>query len=293
MLGGMGSWTWVIAGIVLVAALLVVLNRPKGPASTAARPGRTAPPPSAAAAEAGARLRERFASARRAAFDPVTTAEDPASPVSKFGGHPWLPKGDAWPACPGCAEPMAFFVQLDVASLPAQAGVKGEGLIQLFMCKGESSKDLCLETWQHGSKSAVVRLIDKGAPGGNRTPDGATQVWPARRITDWKPLEDFPHYDDLELAGFEITEKVDADWEAAENEDAAPMPNQGDKLGGWPYWVQSPEYGTCRECGKRMQLVLQIDSEDNVPYMFGDAGIGHVCQCPAHPHVLTWGWACY
>ena len=37
----------------------------------------------------------------------------------------------------------------------------------------------------------------------------------------------------------------------------------------------------------------QLDSEDNVPHMFGDAGIGHILQCPDHPEQLSWGWACY
>jgi hypothetical protein len=41
-----------------------------------------------------------------------------------------------------------------------------------------------------------------------------------------------------------------------------------------------------------MHLLFQIDSEDNLPYMFGDAGCGHITQCPKHPHRLAFGWAC-
>jgi hypothetical protein len=41
-----------------------------------------------------------------------------------------------------------------------------------------------------------------------------------------------------------------------------------------------------------MRLVFQVDSEDNVPHMFGDAGIGHLTQCPDHKDVLGFGWAC-
>jgi uncharacterized protein YwqG len=65
-----------------------------------------------------------------------------------------------------------------------------------------------------------------------------------------------------------------------------------DKLGGWPYWVQGPEYPTCPSCGERMRIVLQLDSEHNVPFMFGDAGVGHVTQCPTHHDVVAFGWAC-
>ena len=70
------------------------------------------------------------------------------------------------------------------------------------------------------------------------------------------------------------------------------IPEAGDKLGGWPHWVQSVEYPSCPTCGREMEIVLQVDSEDNIPHMFGDAGCGHITQCPDHPQVLAFGWAC-
>jgi hypothetical protein len=41
-----------------------------------------------------------------------------------------------------------------------------------------------------------------------------------------------------------------------------------------------------------MELLFQLDSEDHVPFMFGDAGCGHLTRCPEHPDVVTFGWAC-
>ena len=41
-----------------------------------------------------------------------------------------------------------------------------------------------------------------------------------------------------------------------------------------------------------MALVFQVDSEDHVPFMFGDTGCGHVTQCPDHKDVVAFGWAC-
>jgi uncharacterized protein YwqG len=66
----------------------------------------------------------------------------------------------------------------------------------------------------------------------------------------------------------------------------------GDKLGGWPHWIQSVEYPACPTCGDRMELVFQLDSEDNLPVVFGDVGCGHITRCPRHPEVLAFGWAC-
>lgn len=41
-----------------------------------------------------------------------------------------------------------------------------------------------------------------------------------------------------------------------------------------------------------MELLFQIASEENLPYTFGDVGVGHVTQCPAHRERLAFGWAC-
>ena len=67
---------------------------------------------------------------------------------------------------------------------------------------------------------------------------------------------------------------------------------EGDKLAGYPNWIQGVEYPNCPECQRRMQFVFQIDSQDNLPVMFGDVGCGHITQCPEHKQILTFSWAC-
>jgi uncharacterized protein YwqG len=73
----------------------------------------------------------------------------------------------------------------------------------------------------------------------------------------------------------------------------AGIPRAGDKLGGWPDWIQGVEYPACPRCGNAMKTIFQLDSQDHIDHMFGDAGVGHVTQCPTHPDVLAFGWACY
>jgi hypothetical protein len=70
------------------------------------------------------------------------------------------------------------------------------------------------------------------------------------------------------------------------------IPRAGEKLGGWPAWIQGVECPTCRRCGSTMQYVLQIDSQRNIPILFGDVGTGHVSQCPNDPEELAFAWAC-
>lgn len=99
------------------------------------------------------------------------------------------------------------------------------------------------------------------------------------------------HWDERGLQFSDITIPNDADhdvWTAI-----SPPSATGDKLYGWPNWIQWVEYPDCRICGTRMVYFFQLDSEDNLPYMFGDVGCGHVTYCPVHPDVFAFQWACH
>jgi hypothetical protein len=151
-----------------------------------------------------------------------------------------------------------------------------------------------------------VRIIQPSGPGATTDIPQQPGYLPARRIVGWTESIDLPHPSEheelglayvygraegtrLECAELGLSFDNINDDELAEN---LAMAQSGDKLGGWPYWVQNVEYPSCPTCGERMRLVFQIDSEDNVPFMFGDTGCGHITQCPAHKDVVAFGWAC-
>jgi uncharacterized protein YwqG len=56
--------------------------------------------------------------------------------------------------------------------------------------------------------------------------------------------------------------------------------------------LQGVAYPNCPRCNTRMQFLFQIDSEQNIPYMFGDCGVCHLTICPTHRDVLAFGWSC-
>lgn len=179
--------------------------------------------------------------------------------------------------------------------------------------------------------SKLVRVVHPGGEPQNDSfdPDANRNnkdEFPPLRIVGWTKVEDSPSYDETGIDveyGFRggrksvacpaiglqrdigPGDKVDGasyeSWLFEEQFDEsgnlagdAPLgrPHDGDKLGGWPAWVQGVEYPKCIECGEPMDMLFQIDSEDNVPYMFGDCGTAHVTQCPTHPDVVAMGWAC-
>ena len=76
-------------------------------------------------------------------------------------------------------------------------------------------------------------------------------------------------------------------------EDAAMFPAEGDKLAGWPYWIQDVEYPKCPTCDRLMDtLIFEFASDDHVPYLWGDVGTGYILQCPEHKEQVAFLWQC-
>lgn len=288
----------IAAGVAVVAGALWAI-RGRGPS---AGPHLASPPPSrptpaspadkasdtvtdeATAPRGLDDLLAQLAAFRRVAYLPVVREGDGPAAASKFSGTPLLQPGEDWPECGHCGHPMQLFVQLAASEVPEPArGRIGAGnVFQLFHCINFGAT--CMgESWAPFDASTLARLVRiDGAVPARQVPEGR---FPPKTIVGWTAADDYPGYDEMD--------DVAAEWSDDETDtlcDAFPLP--GEKLLGWPLWVQSVEYPACRTCGERMEVLFQVDSEQNLPYMFGDAGIGHVTQCPNHPGELAFGWAC-
>lgn len=229
----------------------------------------------------------------RLAFVPEVSAIEPGSPASKFGGAAWLLPGESWPRCGVCQAEMALFVQLHSENLPPEAEKPfGDGLLQLFHCVRYCG----CNDWEGFGKNMLARRVPVIGLVKHEMPPTIDDRYGPKSIRGWDVRADHPNGDELrqlrpaspaaELIGTR-------DWEnAVEGTDLETVPIQKDKLLGWPDWVQSVEYLDCPTCGQRMQYVFQIASEDNVPYMFGDCGVGHICICLEHPQHVSFRWAC-
>jgi uncharacterized protein YwqG len=224
---------------------------------------------------------------KRKAWKPLTSEGDSLPAASKFSGKPWLAKDEPYPECQNCGKPMQLFLQLNLEDLPgALLGQVGEGLLQMFYCTGsEPNCETDCEAFFPFAKSTLLRLIQ---PAGE--PQEIDEAWlvnhfPAKTIIGWQEQDDYPNLEEGAELGVELS---DDEMEALEEE----YPLSGDKLGGWPHWIQGIEYPDCPVCGETMVLVFQLDSEDNLPFMFGDVGCGHITQCKTHKEQVAFGWAC-
>ncbi|HET6559793.1 MAG TPA: DUF1963 domain-containing protein [Prolixibacteraceae bacterium] len=224
---------------------------------------------------------------KRTAYLPITSEHaNTFSDRSKIGGFPYLRIAEDWPKCPNCQKHMQLFLQLNLEHIPERKDI---GLIQLFYCTSKepdcetalkaffpfSSAVVCRKTTVNGASAIIQPVIES--------------VFQEKLITGWEAKDDYPHVEEYESLG------LDMDDEVLEIMDARGLglTIDKDKLFGWPYWVQGVEYPLDRATNQPMELLFQLDSEDHLPFMFGDSGIGHLTQSPDNKEEMAFGWACY
>ncbi|MCU0540993.1 MAG: pentapeptide repeat-containing protein [Oscillatoriaceae cyanobacterium Prado104] len=253
---------------------------------------------------------------KRSAWQPIIKEGDGDLRSSKFGGKPWLSAGEHWPCCPNCDNPMRFFFQLNLQEIPAALDEKfGRGILQLFYCTNHvyierdrptDSTFIRFDNFLEGTvryieyigcgnECFLVRIVQShGRPAefeipqtGESTSKLCEGEFPPRLIVGWQEVDDYPDSYEIEIQGISIS------WDDFDFFDDIGMYHRGDKLAGWPVWVQSEEYPDCPICHQEMkQLIFQLDSDDNIPFLWGDAGRGYILQCPNHQEEVAFLWQC-
>lgn len=225
---------------------------------------------------------------KRKAWKPIVEESDGSILASKFSGIPYLNRTEEYPRCQNCDKPLQFFIQLNLGELPESIRDDfGNGLLQMFYCISE--EPLCeveCEAFFPFAESVIIRIIQPEDEAFSSRILPPENLFPPKLIIGWQEVEDYPNSEEGESLDIELE---DSEWEFLYEKN---YPQVGDKLAGYPAWVQGIEYPNCPLCGERMQLLFQLDSEDNLPYMFGDVGCGHITQCKRHKEQLAFGWAC-
>jgi hypothetical protein len=206
--------------------------------------------------------------AARPAFPVKTKKGDGGALGSHFGGTPYLASGEKWPCCGNCERPMPLFVQLDLTKLELGPTVKG--LLQFFYCNAlDPQCEVDCKSWVQNDKAMLLRVVfpDANAPA-IKAPKLPSPIV-AKTIEIGSKKADSPTPDDaLELFGID---------------DAPSKTQAGDKLLGWPAWLQSPEWPTCPDCSKRMDQVIQLESNKGLAFQWGDLGRAYLFLCADHP----------
>ncbi|WP_205127372.1 MULTISPECIES: DUF1963 domain-containing protein [Okeania] len=107
-----------------------------------------------------------------------------------------LPKDEQWPKCPHCQNPLQFFLQLNLNTLPeALKNEFGSGILQMFYCTNEELLCDCdNEGWEPFSDIHLIRIFQPETEAQDVKIPENQKVFPPKLIVDWQQLEDYPNY---------------------------------------------------------------------------------------------------
>lgn len=232
-------------------------------------------------------LKLKLAPLSRPAWRPRSGPAVPGA-RSKFGGLPLLKPDESWPCCGHCHQPMQLFVQLDSQDLPADARSPfGDGVLQVFYCtNSEEECEVLGQAHLPFSDATLTRVIPRDQTDGfDALPVTIPDAFAERSLTGWVRMNDFPGAQEADSLADRMPSGA-----LALLHSHRPAPRPGDKLLGWPHWVQQASYPLCPCCHGSMDFVLQLDSTDTLPFWFGDHGCAYVFRCQNHPELMTLTW---
>lgn len=196
-----------------------------------------------------------------------------------FGGWPIMLPKEEWPQCSSCRSSLSFAVQFKLENLPEKHPLQGQGLFQFFFCQ-ECIDDVVIRRLTEPEEQLVH--------GEEQAPEDV-EKFRHKRIGGWyKKTLDLP-YNEPDNPGIV---KAKESLEPEEESVLWTMNLSGDKLGGYPCWIQHNEYPHCSDCSERMELLLQLDSNDHLYFTWGDNGAAWIFQCPEHPDRFAFVWQC-
>jgi hypothetical protein len=204
---------------------------------------------------------------------------------SKLGGNIIWPEGESWPYCTVHNVPFVALIQLTKKDVPELGFKWGKDVFQILWCL--HSHDECdflpdhRVYWRDSARveqslsaipDVVVNEIFTPADSGEFVPVQCC-FYPERMI-------EYPGYEELsqnlqeELTQWYIADipginELEEDWE---NVPFGPggwlysielSVSGGTKIGGYPEWIQYPEYPAC-SCGKTMEHLISISSLETV-----------------------------
>jgi hypothetical protein len=210
---------------------------------------------------------------------------------SSLGGPLLWPAGEPWPTCQGPHVhdsrrrlpppvppfPMIGVLQVSAGDVPSLPFPEATDLLQVLWCPNEHD-----EPWWGPRPVTVWRRAGTLAESLLAPPepqfDGercAQNYVPLPCVLHPEPYIEHPHPADL--PGGLATRVLDwddrHDWRYETELSTAP----GTKIGGYPDWIQAPEWPVC-DCGRRMEHLLTIASEE--PHLVPGG----------EPHGYRWRW---
>lgn len=201
---------------------------------------------------------------------------------TRFAGPAYAEEGEVEPVCPVCGERLSFVFQFYQAS--DRKALSTPPLLVFYYCfkctpignENEDPGQWLIKTYQTPAPEKFV---------GDAGLDDSFLAFSCRT----EKVKVLPDYESIEEKYPEIAaicEGIDGDDPVSVYEDAGVeigcAMEPFTSIGGYPIWIQGETERRCKICKKQMEFIGQIDSQQEVQLMWGDAGCVYLFQCHEH-----------
>ena len=197
---------------------------------------------------------------------------------SKLGGQILWPGAEPWPTCPVHADPLVAVLQLRCEEVPELGCPDGSTVFQLLWCPKDHEEagygPLVRTCWRTTSGGGLPAPPPPPAPDSDPDlvpepcrlfPERVVEMPDAREL-DHDTIARLDHWIARHFTSLLAEDQV---YEPADPNDILGHANYwnafstapGTKVGGFPEWIQDPEYPTC-DGGHRMEHLLTVASAE-------------------------------
>lgn len=193
---------------------------------------------------------------------------------SHIGGHPYTEKDDRLPICRSCKDGMDFVFQLHIPHWDASTELYA--FYYCFACKKKAgNKGFEMKKYLNPNTTKTVHREHWASPIQYSefifTPSWSLPDWHSLPFVDANIQQNFMNeYKEEAEVEYETTrEEVLETW----NFDAFSF------YGGYPNFLGFPVYPTCTHCDEKMELFIQLDTEDDKGMTWNEFGCLHIFKC--------------
>ena len=194
---------------------------------------------------------------------------------------------EKWPVWQG--QPLIPLCQLNLTeSFYVPENLRDLSLITIFIAENfydedpvsvRDRHDQSERLWCLRSYESIERLVPIIAPENSTTLLSFEARWRRTEI-------DYPTHDTMPI---ELPPEIDDNYYDIEGIETL----DGTKLGGWPSCIQSEPWWDYREDGAEFEYALQVDSQENSGWMWGDLGAAYFARSKIEPSRWAFDWQCH
>lgn len=206
---------------------------------------------------------------------------------NKFGGMPYGEAQDQWPVCAMCKDELTFIVQIEYQ--------EENRLFCFFYCwqcfswggPDELGGEWIMRVYENPKEEKRVELVRKTKDEYQITPctieTSTVNVLPAWEVIDENISDYCCEIDEEDCPMFEYFRAVVRN--GCLNDNAT-------LLHGYPRIIQNEIVNHCPICNSEMEFLMQIDSEAEAEFTWGDCGLVYFYRCKEHKSELIMELQC-